>query len=218
MVVPAWHFCLSHLRRCHCAGCRVVSREPPFSDVSLHYSRNISRWWSSDRDVSLPPPAACLGSFSPRPVLPSEPEPEAPLLCLLRKVAKSSLPVVSCDSKSFQEPLCGCSGEAPTPDLHWEGECFACEHIAASSAYLSFFRSYVASICSSHGIVSSTMMTTLAGADQSTMSGRRDVMVISAGNFSWRSRLAANCHSLDFKLILCFLLSHVPSFLSESFS
>ena len=95
---------------------------PPFINVSLHHHRNISRWRSHGRDVSLPCPAACLGSFfSPRLVLPSEPEPEAPLLSLLSKVMESLFPVGVCDSEGFQEPLCGCPDEASTPDLHWEG-------------------------------------------------------------------------------------------------
>lgn len=118
---PAWHFCLSHLRQCRCAGCRVVSWAPPFPDVLPHYSRDISGWWGSGRDISLPLPAPCLGSFfSPRLVLP--PELEASLLCLLCQILEGPLSFGTCYSKGFQEPLGGCPGEVPTPDFHWEGE------------------------------------------------------------------------------------------------
>lgn len=46
-------------------------------------------------------------------------------------------------------------------------------------------------ISSSHGTVSSTMMSVLANTDQSTMSRGKDDMVISGENFSWWLRPAA---------------------------
>ena len=149
--------------------------------------------------VSPPLPAACLGSFfSPRLVLPSEPVPEAPLLSPFSARSWRARFLLGPVTPRIFRSRCA---DVPVKPLHptSTGKVNAlhpaCEHVADRSAYLSFFRSYAASICSSHGTVSSTMMTALAGADQSTMSGHRAVMVISAGNFSWRSRSAANCYS-----------------------
>lgn len=53
MELAAWHCCLRHLCWWLWGSCRVISWEPPSTHVSLHYSRNISGWWSSCRDVSL---------------------------------------------------------------------------------------------------------------------------------------------------------------------
>ncbi|MEQ2200032.1 hypothetical protein XENOCAPTIV_020430 [Xenoophorus captivus] len=63
------------------------------------------------------------------------------------------------------------------------------------------------SMCFSNGTVSSTIMTALAGADQSRISGCRAVMLTSAGNFRWRSRSAANrrlppCDSRDHSILV----------------
>lgn len=71
----------------------------------------------------------------------------------------------------------------------------ACVHADASSAYFSLFLSYAAYIPSSHGTVSSAVMTVFVVVGQITMTGRRDVMTICCGNFSWRPRSALRSHS-----------------------
>lgn len=46
-----------HLGWCHCTGCRVINKEPQFTDVSLLKTQYISIWWSNGKEVSLPLPA-----------------------------------------------------------------------------------------------------------------------------------------------------------------
>src|SRR4029434_1210246 len=64
-------------------------------------------------------------------------------------------------------------------------------HSAASSEYLVFFRS----IPSSHGTVSSMRSAVFTLVDHTTMSGRRDVVVISLGNWSCLPRSTRMLHS-----------------------
>src|SRR4029434_7780035 len=68
-------------------------------------------------------------------------------------------------------------------------------HSAARSEYLVFFRSKAASIPSSHGTVSSMRSAVFSLVDHTTMSGRRDVVVISLGNWSCLPRSTRMLHS-----------------------
>lgn len=134
-----------------------------------------------------------LGSLlSPLLVLSSEPE--TPLFCLLCQVFESIPQLGPCDPKRLQELLCGCCSVASVYLFHWISECPACEHTTDSSVYHSFFFLMTASISSSQGTVNSIIITILVEVDQS-ISGHRDVVMISCENFSWWSRLALMFHS-----------------------
>ena len=65
----------------------------------------------------------------------------------------------------------------------------------ASPVYFSFFLSNAASIPPSQGTVSSARITALTEGDHRMMSGLREVVVFSGGNFSCRSRSALKFQS-----------------------
>lgn len=68
---------------------------------------------------------AVLGSVSPLSlILSAEPEPKAPLLCLLRQVIQDLLQLGTSDPKSLKELLDGDSSEASTAKFHWIDVCF----------------------------------------------------------------------------------------------
>ncbi len=54
LLIPAWHFCSTHIQQCLSTSCRVISWEPSFIDVSPHYSQNISGWWGSHQGPLSP--------------------------------------------------------------------------------------------------------------------------------------------------------------------
>ncbi|MEQ2172794.1 hypothetical protein GOODEAATRI_025049 [Goodea atripinnis] len=66
----------------------------------------------------------------------------------------------------------------------------ACKHVADRSTYMSFLCSYAASICSSHGLVSSTIITALA---------RAQCGLVLLTSCLWASRIVANQLNLNLR-------------------
>lgn len=114
------------------------------------------------------------------PVTHPQPQAEAAFLCLLSQL-RWPAPVhpISRSRQTVQEPM---KPLHPTSMWHIAASQSTSLHSAVTSEYCAHFYSWAASRPSSHGTVSSARRTILLAMDHVTMSGRRDVSVISLGN------------------------------------
>ena len=180
--------------------------------------------------------------------------PALPRHCLSLLHSHSQLEPLSAASEAFQARFLFCTPFSPSMDIIFHNECAgnplaltstgklqhfqpASAHSKSRSWYFAYFRLYASSTLSSHGMVSSTMMTCLLLLDQITISGLNSVLLISRGKCSCLSRstsisqspadannpcsrcfsaLVASLDGLTYCIKVCHLWSLLSSFLPPS--
>lgn len=182
------HFCLQHLHRCYYARGRIISWEPPLTDVlaplNPQHLKVVEEWPGHHPSAAI---TRILVLFT-----------RALLLCLpLLRAFFHLEPMASVGVRS---------SEASAPDFY----CVltqACEDTAEKSAFFCFIPLKPVSIPSSHGLVNLAKMTIISEVDKSTISGHCEVVV----NFSWWSMSTLMFHSeLDWLLRCCLTAPVVP--------
>lgn len=144
-------------------------------------AREQGKWSSARSHLSLLVHSLPFISWTkiivPQLIIPLEPEPKAPLLCLLHNTLDSSSPTLAThDSKRFQEILCGSSNETSLSIFQWEDQCSPLCLLACCQELFS--------------LKSCLLQKLSCTTDQSMMSGCSDVMLISLGNFNCLPRAA----------------------------